>query len=44
MPSFATATKIQNEVLIMTTKYQNAVLDDKALIEGLKSINPSWVI
>lgn len=26
----------------MTTKYENAVLDDQALIEGLKSINPVW--
>ncbi|CDT59244.1 MULTISPECIES: carboxymuconolactone decarboxylase family protein [Vibrio] len=26
----------------MTKKYQNAVLDDQALIEGLKSINPVW--
>ncbi|WP_162064492.1 carboxymuconolactone decarboxylase family protein [Vibrio taketomensis] len=26
----------------MTTKYENAVLDDSALIEGLKSINPVW--
>ncbi|WP_444944326.1 carboxymuconolactone decarboxylase family protein [Microbulbifer sp. ZKSA006] len=26
----------------MTTKYENAVLDDQTLIEGLKSINPVW--
>ncbi|MCG7584314.1 carboxymuconolactone decarboxylase family protein [Photobacterium sp. OFAV2-7] len=26
----------------MTTKYENAVLDDQALIDGLKSINPMW--
>lgn len=26
----------------MTIKYENAVLDDKALINGLKSINPVW--
>lgn len=26
----------------MTTKYKNAVLDDQALIAGLKSINPVW--
>ncbi|WP_194437022.1 carboxymuconolactone decarboxylase family protein [Vibrio fluminensis] len=26
----------------MTSQYHNAVLDDHALIEGLKSINPVW--
>lgn len=26
----------------MTNKYENAVLDDKSLIDGLKSINPLW--
>lgn len=26
----------------MTKKYENAVLDDQALIDGLKSINPVW--
>lgn len=26
----------------MTTKYENAVLDDQALIDGLKLINPIW--
>ncbi|MCK8086355.1 carboxymuconolactone decarboxylase family protein [Vibrio sp. 1CM8B] len=26
----------------MTKKYQNAVLDGQALIEGLNSINPVW--
>lgn len=26
----------------MTTEYKNAVLDDQALIDGLKSINPVW--
>lgn len=26
----------------MVTKYENAVLDDQALIDGLKSINPIW--
>lgn len=26
----------------MTSKYENAVLDDQALIDGLKSINPVW--
>ena len=26
----------------MTNKYQNAVLDDQALIDGLKAINPVW--
>lgn len=26
----------------MTSKYKNAVLDDQALIDGLKSINPVW--
>lgn len=26
----------------MTNKYENAVLDDQALIDGLKSINPVW--
>jgi 4-carboxymuconolactone decarboxylase len=26
----------------MTTKYQNAVLDDYDLMTGLKSINPVW--
>ncbi|WP_371185560.1 carboxymuconolactone decarboxylase family protein [Thalassotalea maritima] len=26
----------------MTTKYDNAVRDDQALIDGLKSINPVW--
>lgn len=27
---------------MMTTEYKNAVLDDQALIAGLKSINPVW--
>ncbi|CAE6944295.1 hypothetical protein ACOMICROBIO_GDFFDHBD_03237 [Vibrio sp. B1REV9] len=26
----------------MTKKYENAVLGDQALIDGLKSINPAW--
>ena len=26
----------------MTAKFKNAVLDDQALITGLKSINPTW--
>ncbi|KHT65101.1 carboxymuconolactone decarboxylase [Photobacterium gaetbulicola] len=26
----------------MTNKFQNAVLDDQALIDGLKAINPVW--
>ncbi|MCL1138571.1 carboxymuconolactone decarboxylase family protein [Shewanella pneumatophori] len=26
----------------MTSKYENAVLDDQALIDGLKSINSAW--
>lgn len=26
----------------MTKRYENAVLDDQALIDGLKSINPVW--
>ena len=27
---------------MMNTKYKNAVLDDHALVAGLKSINPVW--